>query len=335
MFGNDEEVLAHALAWRQAGSAVLLATVLNPYGASPRPAGSMAAIREDGRLVGSVSGGCVENDLVADVMAGRYRDSPGVEVRLFGAEAAEQARLRLPCGNTLRVALEPKCTTEHLHAALDAIRACRAVRRVVRYSDGDVRLIEDDGKADVVEEAGGFSSRIGPKMRALIIGANDLGRYLASLLRTLDMAVTVCDPRGEFYSCWQEPGTSLDTRMPDDVVRAMRLDTRTAVLAVAHDPKLDDLALMEALLQPALYVGALGSHRATAARRERLLHLGLTGEQIGRLRGPVGLDIGSRTPAEIAVSIAADLILVRRQTTRDVAPEPHFDASAHGCLSLS
>ena len=316
--GNDHEVLSTALAWRQRGHHVVLATVLSTFGGSPRPPGAMAAIRDDGWVVGSVSGGCVEDDLVQEVAQGRWTAAGAVPVlRVFGADASEQARYRLPCNNTLRVALEAQWDPAMAQAAVLAIETQRTVLRHVRWHDGHSRLIEASADQGFQEDQEGYCVPLGPHYRALIVGAAELGRYLAPLLMTLDFAVSVCDPRAEYADGWALDGAALSRDQPDDWLRSMKPDARTAVIAVSHDPKVDDLALLEALPSPAFYVGAIGSPHSTHQRRQRLAHLGLAPEALARLHGPVGLNIGSRTPAEIAVSVAAALIQARRPARSD------------------
>ncbi|MFN8848152.1 MAG: XdhC family protein [Inhella sp.] len=312
--GHDHEVLSQALAWRQQGHSVVLATVLSTFGGSPRPPGSMAAIRDDGCVVGSVSGGCVEDDLVHEVREGRwFGGEPAPVLRVFGAQAAEQARYRLPCNNTLRVALESHWAPEVVAEAVDAIERRRTVRRHVAWRDGASRLEASAADQGFEEDERGFWTALGPHYRALVVGASELGRDLTRLLLTLDFDVRVCDPRPEYADTWPWTDVPLSREQPDDWLRLQPPDGRTAVIAVSHDPKVDDLALLEALPSPAFYVGAIGSPSTSARRRARLVDLGLSPAAAERLHGPVGLNIGSRTPAEIAVSIAAHLIQSRRQ----------------------
>jgi xanthine dehydrogenase accessory factor len=312
--GNDHEVISTALTWRAQGHGVVLATVLSTFGGSPRPPGSMAAIRDDGWVVGSVSGGCVEDDLVHEVREGHWRQAASAPViRLFGANATEQARYRLPCNNTLRVALEHDWSPVVLKEALAAIESQRCVRRHVRLSDGHSQLIESAAQLGFEETEHAFCVPLGPHYRALIVGAAELGRYLSPVLMTLDFAVEVCDPRPEYADAWPLADVTVCRDQPDDWLRRCQPDARTAVIAVSHDPKVDDLALMQALPSAAFYVGAIGSPSTTEKRKQRLRELELSESAIARLKGPVGLDIGSRTPAEIAISIAGALIQARRQ----------------------
>jgi xanthine dehydrogenase accessory factor len=160
----------------------------------------------------------------------------------------------------------------------------------------------------------------GPRWRMLIIGAGQTSVYLAQMAQALDYEVIVCDPREEFRQTWSVPGTHIIGDMPDDAILTQQVDSRTAVIALTHDPKLDDMALLEALKSPAFYVGALGSHRTNQQRRERLALFDLTPEEIDRLHGPVGLSIGSRTPPEIAVAIVAHLVSIRNH--------PQFNAAS-------
>jgi xanthine dehydrogenase accessory factor len=312
MYGNHREVLERLAQWYQADRRAVLVTVLSTFGGSPRPPGSLAAIRDDGLIWGSVSGGCVEDDLVAELRDGQmFGANERVSVRLFGADAEEQARYRLPCGNSLRIAVERKVDPALLAMAIGAMKARRVVRRTVWFDNGRSLLTEDGGGRAFDENADSFSHLLGPLDRVLLIGAGELARYLGNILPTLGFAVEVCDPRPEYADSWDLAEIPLSRDMPDDRVLALGGDRRTAVLAVSHDPKLDDLALMEALKTDSFYVGALGSQRTTEKRRQRLADFDLDAEALARLHGPVGLSIGSRTPAEIAVSIAAALIAAR------------------------
>ena len=328
MQGNVEEVLSQALSWLESGRRAALVTVLSTFGGSPRPPGAMALIRDDGAVFGSVSGGCVEDDLGREIAAGGFfgRDT-AVRVRSFGVSVEERQRYRLPCGNSLRVAVEPAPDAGQLRQLLDAVRAQRCLWRTVRYRDGAGELSDAGPPGEFVEDEEGFGVLHGPRWRLLIIGASELGAYLAQIAATLDYAVTVCDPRSEYSQGWSLPGVRLSGEMPDDLVLAFGCDSRTAVVAVTHDPKLDDLALMEALRLPCHYVGALGSATTTMKRKARLAeHFGLTPAQLERLHGPVGLAIGSRTPAEIAVSIAADLV-----ASRNARERPGVAGAARAC----
>lgn len=305
----DLDVLQLARDWVAAGSRVHLITVVQTWGSAPRQAGAMLAVRDDGRVAGSVSGGCIEDDLIARARAGALEDTPA---RLtYGVTRDEAARFGLPCGGTLRLISERLRDTVWLDRVLASIREHRLIQRTVDLLDGHTS-ISPAGPADGPDFDGRiFRSVYGPRWRLLIIGANQTARVLADIAATLEFHVTVCDPREEFFTDWNASQATLLTSMPDDAVLEIGTDERTAIVAVTHDPKLDDMALLEALKSRAFYVGALGSRANQEKRRERLRLFDLDDGQIARLHGPVGLRIASKTPAEIAVAIAAELIWER------------------------
>ncbi len=308
----DIEVLRTALDWLGRGRRVVLGTVVRTWGSAPRPPGSMMIIRDDGQVAGSVSGGCIEDDLIRRVAAGELAlHHP--EATIYGQTAEEVRRFGLPCGGSVQVVLEPLGEASGLDELLKAIESSQRVQRSLDMATGAVRLTRADGGEQVFFDSRVLRTVHGPQLRLLIIGGGQLSRYLASMAVMLDYRVTVCEPRTEYHEGWDAlPGVSLSTRMPDDEVLAMQPDDSTAVVALTHDPKLDDLALMEALRGPAFYVGALGSRHNNARRRERLLEFDVSAEQAARLHGPVGLRLGGLTPPEIAMSIIAEMTAVRR-----------------------
>ncbi|WP_186075034.1 XdhC family protein [Burkholderia gladioli] len=302
----DMEVITKAARWLDQGVPVVLVTVVRTWGSSPRPEGSLAAIRHDGMIVGSVSGGCIEDDLAANIRHKAIAMHRPSVVR-YGVSADEAHRFGLPCGGTMELVLEPLTRASNLHGLLQALAHGQLVTRTVEMESGATRL-------EPSHSVGGFSFdgktlqlTFGPRYRLLVIGGGQLSRYLCPIAAGLDYQVTVCDPREEYGESWDLPGIELVRAMPDDVVTDMKLDSRSAIVALTHDPKLDDLALMEALRTPAFYIGALGSRRNNDARRERLREFDLDDRQLARLRGPVGIYIGSRTPPEIAISILAEI----------------------------
>jgi xanthine dehydrogenase accessory factor len=304
----DLDVLERALEWRRAGRRVWLLTVAQTFGASPRPPGSLAAIRDDGILVGSVSGGCIEDDLVArrDEYAGR---TPLFAA--YGVTAEEARRFGLPCGGELEVIIEPAVTAAEFAALLSHIARGEIIARHVDLASGDWSFTPA-GAADECQRTGErFTSVHGPRWRMLIIGGSEIAHYLAEVAATVDFQVFICDPRDEYKSAWRANTGQWIDGMPDDAVLAFKPDGHSVILTVSHDPKLDDMALLEALRSEAFYVGAVGSSRTSAERRKRLAEFDLTPQHIARLRGPVGLAIGSRTPPEIALAILADLIASR------------------------
>jgi len=304
----DLDVLQRALEWRRSGRAVWLLTVAQTFGASPRPPGSLAAIRDDGILVGSVSGGCIEDDLVA-----RRGEYTGRKPRFaaYGVTAEEARRFGLPCGGELEVIIEPEVKAAEFESLLAAIGSGRVVARNVDLATGDWSISAANPTDECVRTEKTFTSVHGPRWRMLIIGASEIAHYLAEVAATVDFQVFVCDPREEYRSAWRANGAKWIDGMPDDAVAAFRPDGHSVILTVSHDPKLDDMALLEALKGDAFYVGAVGSGRTSAERRKRLADFDLSPNEIARLHGPVGLSIGSRTPPEIALSILADLIAAR------------------------
>src|SRR5438046_2655739 len=302
----DLDVLKRSAEWLDAGRRVLLVSVVKTWGSSPRPPGAMLAVRTDAHVVGSVSGGCIEDDIVErSRREGAYVTEPRVVT--YGVTAEDARRFGLPGGGTIQLVLEPLTTKSRIAELLGEVRAGRLVARTLDLDSAEVRL-EPARAADGLNFDGQLlTSVLGPRFRMLVIGAGQLSKYLAQIAVGLDYQVTVCDPREEYTETWDIPGVTLVKTMPDDTVIEMKLDERCAVVALTHDPKLDDLALMEALKSPAFYVGALGSRANNAKRRVRLLEFDLAEDEIARLHGPIGLFIGSRTPPEIAISILAEI----------------------------
>lgn len=325
----DWEVLARAADWLQAGRRVHLFTVVQTWGSAPRLPGALLAVREDGHLVGSVSGGCIEDDLADKA---RNETLPAVPALLeYGVSRDEAQRYGIPCGGRLQICVEPLQSAAALQPLINAMAERRLVRRSIRLGSDEVEFgTAVPGSVPAIEN-GWFHSYFGPQWRLLIIGANQLGSLLAQFAQTLDFAVLICDPRADMRAEWQVQGVEWLDTMPDDAVLALKPDAHTAIVAVTHDPKLDDMALLEALKCEAFYVGALGSRNNQENRRERLRMFDLDEREIARLHGPVGLPIGSRTPAEIAIAILAEIIQVRTRQRLTVAQpgDPH----AHICAA--
>lgn len=319
----DVTVLRALHAWRAAGQRALLATVVRTWGSSPRPEGSIMALCESGAVVGSVSGGCIEDDLIARftrAWAGGGEDAALVSgapiFAKYGVTADEAHRFGLPCGGTLEVLIEFDPDAAALAELLAALEAGQLVRRSVRLSDGAVAQVPAATPAALQAGTEQVANTFGPEYRMLIIGAGQMSEYLATMALFSGFAVTVCDPRVEYRASWSVPGARVLSDMPDDVVTALQCDRRTCVIALTHDPKLDDLALLQALETPAFYVGGIGSRRNNAARRARLKeHFGQTDESLARLRGPIGIYVGSKTPPEIAVSVMAEVLAVKNGVT--------------------
>jgi xanthine dehydrogenase accessory factor len=306
----NQEVLRRALGWMDAGVSVTLATVVKTWGSSPRPEGALLAISGDGQLVGSVSGGCIEDDLL-DRLRQAHPQRP--ELVTYGVTAEQTRRFGLPCGGTLQLVLEPLHKGSCLHQTLERIERGELVARRLRLADGLCELVSRVPDTPILFDGLALVCAFGPRWRMLIIGGGQLSRYLAEFALALDFQVTVSEPREDYRASWRVPAALVSAEMPDDCVLAMRPDRRTVVLACTHDPKLDDMALIEALGSDAFYIGAVGSRTTAAKRRERLKLFDLDDTAIGRLHCPVGLPLGSRTPPEIALAIVADIVARRNR----------------------
>jgi xanthine dehydrogenase accessory factor len=272
----------------------------------------------------------VEDDLIEKVRAGKVaRDKP--QHITYGVTNEEATRWGLPCGGTLELVMEPVTEQSRFGELLETISKQQLVRRRLELASGKVSM-QPGTTDDVLEFDGAVLTTVhGPRWRLFLIGAGQLTRYLAEMARMLDYQVIVVDPREEYANGWDLKGVPLDRGMPDDIVAAANLDGHSAVVALTHDPKLDDLALMEALKSPAFYVGAIGSKKNNDARRVRLKEFDVSEGEIARLRGPVGLYLGSKTPPEIAVAILAEMTAVRHGVSEPswaAKTERRFDASA-------
>ena len=309
--------------WRAAGKRALLATVVRTWGSSPRPVGSIMALCEDGAVVGSVSGGCIEDDLIyqhtqayaslhtAGEASKKIPSGPPSFVK-YGVTADEAHRFGLPCGGTLELLLEYDPDAATLAQLVESLEAGQLMQRTVQLSDGRVTLMAASSPAALSVSSLELINTFGPEYRMLLIGAGQLTEYLATMALFSGFAVTVCDPREEYRSAWSVPGAKVLSDMPDDVVLAFKPDRRSCVIALTHDPKLDDLALLEALATDAFYVGAIGSRRNNEARHQRMAeHFDINEAGLARLRGPIGIYIGSKTPPEIAVSVMAEVLAVK------------------------
>ena len=322
----DLQVLARSREWRLAGHAVWLVSVVETWGSAPRPVGALLAVRDDGAVEGSVSGGCVEDDLVRRVSQGERPTQAGIVN--YGVSKEEASRFGLPCGGTLRLLVEPLTRLDWLDDLLLRTRRHELVSRTVDIANGEVSLASAQRHDRPGLQGERFVGIFGPQWRMLLIGAGQLSRITAQMAQAVGFAVHVCDPRTEYRVDWDVAGVQFEEGMPDDVVLAMEPDAHTAIVALTHDPKLDDMALLEALKSPAFYVGALGSRRNTLKRRERLALFDLSADEIGRLHGPVGLYLGSRTPGEIAIAILAEIVAVRNGIAIVQRPPEVIEASS-------
>ena len=279
-----------------------LATVVSTWGSAPRPRGSHMLVHADGRFEGSVSGGCVESDILAtaaEVIAG----AP-FQLKRYGVEDAAAWEVGLPCGGEIEVLVQPVSAEGFDPELFDRIREAREHGRALTVTTD---LATGQSSLRVIEGAA-FANRYDPPRRLLIVGAVQIAQALAGLARELGIATVVIDPRARFLTEERFPGVTLDDRWPDEAVAAYAPGPATAVVTLSHDIKIDDPALIAALATPCAYIGALGSRRSHAARRERLAAAGVAQDALDRIDAPVGLDIGAIGPAEIALSIAAAMV---------------------------
>ena len=326
MENADQQVLNQLIRWLETGKKAWLATVVKTWGSSPRPVGSLLCCNEDGHVAGSLSGGCIEEDLLEKITSGELAtDKP--EVMLYGKTAEEGERFGLPCGGQLHIVVEPQMDQARLaqfNSLADRLARRQCIERKVDIATGEISLEDREsfshlrfiGDFDNAETPGEkfLVQTHGPAFQLFLIGAGQVSRYLAQMAQMMDYRVMVCDPRQEMLDQWTLEGTQLLADMPDDAVRQYAGDDFTAIIALTHDPRIDDMGLMEALKTDAFFIGAMGSERTSAKRRERLLQLDLSEAELSRLHAPVGLPIGSKTPAEIAIAIIAQLTALRSET---------------------
>ncbi len=292
-----------------------LVTVLSTWGAAPRLPGSIWVLWDDGTMLGSVSGGCIEEDLQGRLQTLRT-PCYGLFGLTYGDQEGDRERFRLPCGGTLHLVVERLVPISdlkrHFRQVADALRNRAAICRGLSFVSHLPVLTTPRGNA-VESDADRIYLTYGPVVRLLLMGAGPVAEALANMALQSGMDVAVCEPRDPWRSSWSVAGVCPDAALPDDWLQQQEPDPQTAILCVSHDPRVDDMALLEALRRPALLVGAMASARTARKRTERLRALGLSPFELARLESPVGMDIGSHTPVEIAVSILARIIQVKNQ----------------------
>jgi len=322
MNSTDQTILSCLLASLTEGEQPWLVTVVATIGSSPRPVGSLVAFRADGSQVGSVSGGCVEEDLIARLLAGEF-NGPQIYLTDYGVSAEDNEKWGLPCGGRLELAIQ-QLDTKDLDWVKDAHHAMstrRALSRSVSLQSGETRISPAEQFAPLEKSGDTLIHCFGPRHRLLLVGAGQLAANLSTLALAMDYEVLLADSREWALDQWQGPEVEKILGLPDDVVREHAADEHCAVITLSHDPRVDDMALMEALDSACWYVGALGSVRTTEKRLQRLSQLGLSSDALARLHAPVGLSIGSKTTMEIAVSVMAQLTQLRRES-KDLAHSP-------------
>jgi len=321
MNGSNWFVLQQLNQWLAQGIQPWLATVIETYGSSPRPEGSMMIYHPDKGIIGSLSGGCIEQELIeqlAHYPSEKKSDkslikSTSPQVIRYGESPEQQARLALPCGGHIDILLE-KITNkdqQHFQALETALTARLWISRHIDLTHNSINIVHELCEHDIQRQPNKIIHALKPHDKLLLVGAGEVARCLAEICKNLEFDVTLCDFRDEFLQGWQVEGVQVIKAMPDDLISEAFHDKHCAIVALAHDPRVDDMAMMEALKTEAFYVGAMGSFVTSTKRRERLIELDLDPEQIAKLHAPIGLDIHSRTPYEIAVSIAAHLISAR------------------------
>jgi xanthine dehydrogenase accessory factor len=310
----DVQVIDQALQWARSGQSQWLCTVLSTYGSAPRAPGAMLVTNGAGEHVGSLSGGCVEEEFLESLTRGELREP--AQIVSYGDSVEQRHRLKLPCGGVLIVLVEHRAASPEWIAHLESLQAAllgqRRLLRHVELSSGALRLDPDTGhgseRVQVVDERVRIS--VGPALRLILAGLSPVAEVCASFARAIGCEVIACDPREEMLHVQLEC-VEMQRVLPTMFIAAGGCHAATAVVALTHDPRIDDLALMEAVHTPAFYIGAMGSQATSAKRAERLKRIGgLTDEQIARLHMPIGLDLGSKAPAEIALAVVADILRV-------------------------
>lgn len=293
-----DRILTAARDWSAAGHGVAIATVAETWGSAPRRAGSHLVVRDDGLFEGSVSGGCVEGDVIANAL--ELIPEGGFRRLEYGVADATAWEVGLACGGRIAILVQALHPDRFPPELLDRLaKARRAGRELALSTDAEGRTREGD-----IE--GAFVNRYAPRLRLAIVGAVHIAQALVPMARLLGYDVKLVDPRGLFAADARFGNVTVDGRWPDEALAEWKPNAASAVVTLTHDPKLDDPALLAALASPAFYIGALGSRRTHAARLERLA-AGATPQQLARIHGPAGLDLGAASPAEIALSVAAQM----------------------------
>ena len=308
----DQEVLTQVCRWLKQGHPCWLATVVATYGSSPRPIGSLFTCNEKAIVVGSLSGGCVEDDLVEKLVNGELASDKPYFMR-YGKTEEEATKFGLPCGGELDIVVEPLKALNDAHLIYSQINSIlnqrRSVRRIVRLDSGYTKIVETNSFAPLVYTADRnlLEQTYGPRRQLFIIGTNMVAQYVAEFAQQLDFRVSVIDTDQKNIDSFPVPGVERICDFPDEVVLEQANDRNSAIVALSHDPRIDDMALIGAFETQAFYIGAMGSQRTSISRRNRLRELGISEEALTRLHAPIGVDIGSKTPPEIAISILAEI----------------------------
>ena len=302
---NEVEILERGLDWVNRGERVVLATVAHTWGSSPRQPGAVMVLSESARFEGSVSGGCIEEELIERVHT-QFPDQ--IETIEYSSDTSRS----LPCGGRLLLVLEP---LDGSSGVPDLVQALRSGQRVIRSIDVEHQsaqwtIAAQDESTDFADDV--LNVVYEPAWRLVVVGAGELAQWVCRLGALLEYSIEVCDPRPDYRDAWSLEEFAVDGVFPDDHIAAANCDDHTAIVALTHDPKVDDLAMMEALKTRAFYIGALGSSRTTKRRAERLMeHFAASEDDVARIRGPIGIDLNSRKPQEIALAVIVDISAAR------------------------
>jgi xanthine dehydrogenase accessory factor len=298
---DHHRILASVQAWR--GAPMALATVVETWKSAPCPVGTHMLVHADGRFTGSVSGGCVEGDVLE--IARQVIADNGFALRRYGVADGSAWEVGLPCGGDIVVLVQnvsPEFFPGPLFGAIiDAQAAGEVLHIGTNLDNGSSAIVDGDG-------AGLFINSYLPPRRLIIVGAVEIASTLANVARAMGIEVVLIDPRARFLTAERFPDTQLDDRWPDDAIRALASDARTAIVTLSHDPKIDDPALLAALETPAAYIAALGSKSSQIKRKERLIAMGASADQLARIEGPAGVAINAISAPEIALSIAGGMV---------------------------
>ncbi|MFP6797258.1 MAG: XdhC family protein [Pseudomonadales bacterium] len=318
----DEKVLARITECLSEEKPCWLATVVATYGSSPRPVGSLLTCDSQGEIVGSLSGGCVEDDLLEKLTRGLLARERAQFFR-YGEDEEEAEKLGLPCGGHLDIVVEAleASMLPHFEKITQRLQSRNLCQRTVDLCDRSLVTFNVDRFEELRydEDAQTLVQTYGPRYQLFLIGAGMVSQYVAEMAQALDYRVVVCDPRQDVLDGFPVAGVEKICDMPDDAIRESANDCHTAIIALTHDPRIDDMGLMEALKTDAFYVGAMGSSRTSDNRRDRLRALDISDDELERLHAPVGLPIGSKTPPEIALAVLAEITAIRKQRETDEA----------------
>ena len=311
---NDvDDILTPTSFWLKEKRRIALATVISTWGSSPRPVGGQMAIDENGEIIGSVSGGCIEGAVISEgidsIKDGKSR------IKDYGISNDIAWEVGLACGGELKVLIQPlNLEDEIVYSIVDSIKKRKTVKLKIDCSNGD-RIIDNTISNQIShfdKLNNEFIHIIDPKPRLFIVGAVHIAQALVSLANVADYEIILIDPRDHFATKDRFPNCKIINEWPDEALSKFHLDSSSHLVTLTHDPKIDDLALIFCMKKNFGYIGSLGSKKTHNKRCERLLEKGFDEIELSKIHAPIGLDIKAKTPAEIATSILAEIINYRR-----------------------